>query len=315
MMMNAPETPLEIEEYRHQIEDQAVYGNPPVYVDELNILYCGDHNMSSGIFLSALSLKNQVDLPIHLYILTLNMEINHKTYYPVDSLLMDYLQSVLQEKNPDSSVEVFDISSLFEQELPEENIETRFTPCCMLRLYADQVDRIPQRILYLDTDVLCRKDPLSFYALNLEGKELAGVLDNYGKWWFHKNLLSMDYMNSGVLLLNMEQIRKTGLFSRSREMCRSKNMFMPDQSAINKLTEDPVYVDRRYNEQKVLKEDTVFQHFTTQIKLFPMVHLQNVKPWELDKVHDVLQLHEYDELFAEYQTRLQNYQGERINVQ
>lgn len=32
---------------------------------------------------------------------------------------------------------------------------TRFTPCCMLRLYADRIPELPDRLLYLDTDVLC----------------------------------------------------------------------------------------------------------------------------------------------------------------
>lgn len=36
-------------------------------------------------------------------------------------------------------------------------MQSRFTACCMLRLFADKTD-IKDRVLYLDTDVLCRKD-------------------------------------------------------------------------------------------------------------------------------------------------------------
>ncbi len=36
-------------------------------------------------------------------------------------------------------------------------MKTRFTPCCMLRLFADEILELPDKILYLDNDVICRK--------------------------------------------------------------------------------------------------------------------------------------------------------------
>ena len=75
---------------------------------------------------------------------------------------------------------------------------------------------------------------------------------------------------------------------------------MPDQSALNKLATAKRLEARRYNEQRKLREDTVFQHFTTGFRFFPVFHVLTVKPWQFDRVHEKLKLHEYDDLFAEY---------------
>lgn len=249
--------------------------------------------------LSALSLSRQVHEPLHLYVLSMNMHLNGQTYQSLRPELLQGLQEMLNEQLPGSTIRLFDTASLFEKEMPGINLRTRFTPYCMLRLFADCIDEIPERILYLDTDVLCRKDPMPFYEQSLEGVEMAGVLDNIGKWFFHRSFHVFDYFNSGVLLLNMKEIRKSGLFERSRQMCMEKRMFMPDQSALNKNTASMRYWPRKWNEQGPLRNDTVFQHFTTRFGLTPVFHMISVKPWEYDKVHDILQLQEYDALFEQ----------------
>ena len=50
------------------------------------------------------------------------------------------------------------------------------------------------------------KDFTEFYYQNMENVEIAGVLDYYGSWFFRKNIFKRDYLNSGVLLMNMVQL-------------------------------------------------------------------------------------------------------------
>ena len=78
----------------------------------------------------------------------------------------------------DIKVNIFliDVTRYFVEELPEANMQSRFTACCMLRLFADKTD-IKDRVLYLDTDVLCRKDFRDFYYQNMDGIEIAGLSD------------------------------------------------------------------------------------------------------------------------------------------
>lgn len=77
-------------------------------------------------------------------------------------------------------------------------------------------------------------------------------------------------------------------------------MFMPDQSALNKLAAAKKIMPAKYNEQKKLKSDTVLQHFSTTFRFFPWIHTVTVKPWEPEKLHSVLKLYEYDDLLEEY---------------
>ena len=44
----------------------------------------------------------------------------------------------------------------------------------------------------------------------------------------------------------------------------------------------------------------MFQHFTTSFRFFPWFHPVTVKPWDVERMHRVLKLHEYDDLLAEY---------------
>lgn len=266
----------------------------------MNILYCGDENIADGVILSALSLAENVSEILNIFILTANVQTESKTCRALPGSFEQKLTRVMREYGAANTVTLFDISDLFANELPVANMGTRFTPCCMLRLYADLVPRLPDRILYLDNDVLCRADISEFYHQKMGEWEMAGTLDYYGRWFFRRNLFKMDYLNSGVLLLNLARIRQSGLFARCRERCRDKEMFMPDQSALNKLCERKKILPRRYNEQRILRSDTVFQHFTTSFRFFPWFRTVSVKPWNIDGMHNTLKLHEYDTLLERF---------------
>lgn len=128
-----------------------------------------------------------------------------------------------------------------------------------------------------------------------------GTLDYYGKWFFKNKKIKFNYINSGVLLLNLKKIRETGLFKNARKMCTNKKMFMPDQSSLNKLAVNKKIEKRKYNEQRRLHKNTVFQHFTTSFRLFPIFHKVTIKPWDIDKVHKGLKIFEYDDILERIQ--------------
>ena len=261
----------------------------------MNILYCGDSGICEGIRLSALSLCKNTERPLHFYILTATA--GNRAAIP-QSFAED-LQTALQSK-----VTLLDISALFASNLPLANMGTRFTPLCMLRLFADQVPQIPDKILYLDSDVLCRKDIAPLYDTDLKGAELAGVPDRYGKWFFG-NIFKHDYLNSGVLLLDMAAIRQSGLFEKCRRLCRDKKMFMPDQSALNKLAVK-TKLPQKYNAQGAIKKDTVLKHFTTFFRFFPYFHTVTVKPWQTEELHQTLKIFEFDDIINECQRSQQH---------
>lgn len=269
----------------------------------MNILFCGDRNVQDGLLIAVLSLLENTQEHLDIYVLTLDMSMNGRIYSPIEQTFVDYLNGTVSAQYDDRLyTKLIDTTDLFKDETPDANLSTRFTPCCMLRLFADKIDEIPDRILYLDTDVICRRDFGDFYYQNMDGVEIAGVLDYYGSWFFRKNIFKRDYLNSGVLLMNMCELRKTGLLSSCRHMCTTKQMFMPDQSALNKLSVSKRICERKYNDQRRLHSDTVFQHFTTHFRFFPYVRTETVKPWQTEEVTTILHIpeSEYGALFAKY---------------
>ena len=275
-------------------------------INGMNLLYCGDQNIQDGLLISILSLLKHEPDELHIYIMTMELHTAERDYHAIPDRTISFLNQLVQRTNRHSFVKKYDCTTLFERQIPRKNMGTRFTPYAMLRLFADQLPDLPARLLYLDSDVVCRQDPREFYHQDITGVELVGVLDYYGRWFFHHSLTHLDYINSGVLLLNMEKIKQTRLFERARERCVNRWMFMPDQSALNKLARAKRIVPRKYNEQHQLHADTVFQHFTTSFKFFPLFKIQTIKPWEVQQVHDVLGIYEYDDILNEYQQLVSN---------
>lgn len=271
----------------------------------MNILYCGDKKIEDGLIISVLSLMKAVKEPLNIYVITMELKLGEKTFNPVSKEVIDFLDNYIKSKNEESFVRLIDATEQFNAEIPTANLETRFTPYCMLRLFADQILELPEKILYLDNDVICRLDCSDFYNQDIENYEIVGVLDHYGKWFFRNNLLKLDYINSGVLLMNLTKIKETGLLAKCRHRCRTKEMFMPDQSALNKLAILKKIDHRRFNEQRRLYRDTVLQHFTTSFRFLPWFHKLTVKPWQIDEVHQKLKLYEYDDLLNEYRKVLE----------
>ena len=266
----------------------------------MNILYCGDENVEDGLVISILSLLKSVKEKLHIYVLTMDIQNENKKFKGISTSSIEYLDKRVKKTNQDNFVKKIDMTSIFNEELPLKNMETRFTPYCMLRLYVDKIPNMPDKILYLDTDVICRKDCREFYNQDISNYELVGVLDHYGKWFFRNNIFKLDYINSGVLLLNLAKIKETKLFQKCREKCRDEEIFMPDQSAINKLATRKGIQSRKYNEQRKLHKETVFQHFTTSFRFFPWLHTITIKPWQVDRVRNELKIREYDDIFEEY---------------
>lgn len=264
----------------------------------MNILYCGDQGIKDGLCVSILSLAKNCKKPLNIYVLT----INYQNSKPLSDKTIKVLDGIVKAKNPESFVKKIDATQQFVDNLPVKNMKSYFTPCSMLRLYLDKISGLPEdKILYLDYDVVCRRDPSEFYESSLDGLEAAGVLDIYGKFFYHYNFPKTDYMNSGVLLFNMQECLKNDIFPRAVELCKKRRMMLADQAALNKVIKRRKLMPRKFNEQSDRpKEDTVFHHFSNNFKFLPIFHVQKVKPHQVDRIHKVLKITEYDDILKQY---------------
>ena len=139
----------------------------------MNILYCGDKNIEKGLIISILSLLKNVTEKLNIYVLTINLENENMKIEPVTDKCIDALNDRVKQVNQESFVKKIDITDLFEKEVPTVNMETRFTPCCMLRLFADEIKEMPDKILYLDNDVVARQNFDEFYNQDMADFEFA----------------------------------------------------------------------------------------------------------------------------------------------
>lgn len=266
----------------------------------MNILYCGDEGIKRGILVSILSILKYNKGIIRFYVLTIDYEDTR----PFPEKTAKFLDDLAKKTNPKSFVKLIDATKIFTKNLPKKNMGSYFTPCSMLRLYIDKIPEIAgmDRVLYLDYDVVCRGSLEEFYQTNIDGVEAAGVLDIYGKNFYHYHgIFKQDYMNSGVMLFNMPECIKTGMFERAVKMCEKKWMMLADQAALNKSITKRKLVARKYNEQSERpKKDTILHHFSNNFKFLPYFRVQKVKPFEVDKVHEILKITEYDDILEEY---------------
>ncbi len=272
----------------------------------MNILYSGDENIERGVIISVLSLLKNIKENLHIFLITAKIKTPKKTFFPVNDDFIIFINNLVKNKNNNNYVKKIDISTLILKHLPLANLNTVFTPGAMFRLYADKIKQIPNKVLYLDNDIICRKNLFKFYHQSLNQIDLVGVLDHYGKWFFHHKYKVFDCINSGVLLLNLKKIRNDKLFVRCRKMCKNKWMFLADQTALNKLCQNKRIAPRKYNEQHKLKNETVLQHFTTRLSFLPIFHTVTIKPWQINQMHSRLNLYEYDDLLEKYQNIIRN---------
>lgn len=98
------------------------------------------------------------------------------------------------------------------------------------------------RILYLDADILCINDLKRLYNIDLKGymyasaihTNLTGVTEVINKIRL-QNFDSAGYFNSGVLLMNLHEIRKRTKPSEIYDFMQKHILLLPDQDVLNGL--------------------------------------------------------------------------------
>ena len=114
------------------------------------------------------------------------------------------------------------IIKLYDKEFKNcPNEKAYCTPYTLIRLFADLVPDIPDKILYLDTDIMVNDDILKLFNIDIKGYEYAAVKEKYGCW-----LIRPDYINAGMLLMNKKnktpKKRKRYVKKEKTYFCRSR---------------------------------------------------------------------------------------------
>ena len=280
----------------------------------INILLCGNKKVFDGARTELLSITNRTKETINCYIFTMNLSRLKPDYLSITDEHIDFLNEVVQEKNEDNKVFKVDVTDLYEEQFGNCKNEGAYcTPYTLLRLLADLIPQIPDKILYLDIDMMANKDIAELYNVDISNYEYAAVKEKYGSVFIWP-----DYINAGMLLLNIKKIKETGLLEKARYLIKTRKMLFADQDAIYRSTTKKLLIPRKYNEQSSFKrQDTVICHFCKRLMWLPYPHTENYKQWNIDEMHKELKCHRFDEDLNEYKLLKEKFEsriGDKTNV-
>lgn len=264
----------------------------------IDILFCGNDGVFDGMLSCTLSVLKRTESrePFRFFIFTMDASSIKDTYLPVSDSQIKFFDEVIKSYDPRNSAVKIDVTDLYKKEFsgcPNEGAYC--SPYTLIRLLADLVDGMPDKLLYLDVDILFNRDIRLLYDVDIEGFEYAAARDHYGKY-----LVNPNYINAGVLLLNMKEIRKTGLLRKARQQLRDKKLTFADQSAIIRSTEKKKLLPQKFNDQKFLHKRTVVRHFSKRLFWLPYPHTANIKQWQVSEVHRKFGYYNFDDVLYEY---------------
>ena len=129
------------------------------------------------------------------------------------------------------------------------NRDTLYSNFCFSRLIlADFIKE--DKVIYLDTDAIVRRDISRIWNIDINDYYVIGVKD-YGVMcdgYLDSLNLSGKYINSGVVVFNLEKIRKDNIISKWFDIINNKKLLYPDQDALNIVCTDyEYYIHSMYN--------------------------------------------------------------------
>lgn len=263
----------------------------------MNILLCGNQKVFDGALTELLSITNKTKKTINCYIFTMNLSRLKPEYTCITDEQIEFLNKVVKSKKQENQVIKIDVTDLYEKEFGKCKNETAYcTPYTLLRLLADMVPEIPEKILYLDIDMMANDDISKLYNIDITDYEYAAVKEKYGSIFIWP-----DYINAGMLLFNMKKIKETKLLEKARNLIKTKKMLFADQDAIYRSTTKKKLLPRIYNEQSSFtRKDTIVCHFCKRLMWLPYPHTENFKQWQVDEIHKELKCYTFDKDLEEY---------------
>ncbi len=276
----------------------------------VNLLFCGNEGVFDGLLSSALSILRRTDSrePFTFYVFTMDVSHLKDTYRPMTEEQMAFFSQVIREYNKENRVILTDVTDLYAEEFGGCPNESAYcSPYTLIRLLADRVEGMPDKILYLDADVVFQRDVHLLYDRDISGYEYAAARDHYGKY-----LIRPDYINAGVLLFNLKRMKETGILGRARELLRKKKLVFADQSALIRSTTKKKMLPQRFNDQKFLHRHTVVRHFSKRLFWLPYPHTENIKQWQVERVRKVFGYRQLDDILDEYSRLARQFKKEGV---
>ena len=115
----------------------------------------------------------------------------------------------------------------------------------------------------------------------------------------HFDLVSK--FNEGDCIFDTRHPRYVAAYMRAIEkLIKTKKLVFADQSAIIRSTVKRKVLPQRFNDQKFLHKSTVVRHFSKRLFWLPYPHTDNVKQWQVSRIHKIFGYYTFDDILYEY---------------
>ena len=140
----------------------------------------------------------------------------------------------------------------------------------MARVYFAWLLPNEDRVIYLDLDTMVQGDLSELWNMDLQGKEIAGVVDTHVEDEHNTPYIENPsvYINSGVMLMDLKRLRENYTTEKMDHLLHTWPLRYPDQDCIN-LTCDIMQIDCKWN-----------SGYATAFSEHPIIsHPVHCKPW------------------------------------
>lgn len=191
-----------------------------------DIVYASDDKFYKMLKCSINSIVNTIYISVHFHIISDN--ISAENIKDLESFVID----------SGNQISVYDLKQLDMTDLVKLRLSKDWPIVAMARLHIEKI--IPEsinQILYLDCDTLIMKDISDLFQVKYLEKPLYGVLDCMDNTYKKRISLSLTdiYVNSGVLLYNLDFLRKNDFSTKIDNIIakHANTLKYPDQDVIN----------------------------------------------------------------------------------
>ncbi len=261
-------------------------------MNQMNIAFCINDLYTDKVAVVMTSiLENHPETAVHFYIFSSDLSDDHFN-----------LLKKLAARYPHTSVQKITVSTDLFSDL-KTNIDYISVETYYRYLIADSLPDL-DKILYLDADLVVKRNLWDFYNTDLTGYYVAGVEDLFTKRQNYKPQIGLSqqeiYINAGVLLMNLDLIRSDHLgqkmIQKTKEL--AGKIKYQDQDVLNILCRGKIKpVDNIYNftrsnlhRQWIKTPKACIIHYTGAQKPWNNKKVKQYRVWEkyARKTHEQL---------------------------
>ncbi len=256
----------------------------------INVAFCFDENLVKQVRVSVASLLDagkDPDVHYHIYCVCTKEAAS----------VRGELEKIVAARDGQSQIRLVDIENPYKKAYEVRGISAG----AYLRLELPDLLPDTDRILYLDIDTLVRGSLKELWQIDMKEYLLAGVkaaVNITDKWdwnsdrpyWHMLADMKGSYVNSGVLLMNLDAMRRGNLRQKWEELSKIR-MYYQDQDMLNISCKGKIYhLPAKYNRFAYFSDEEYGQFVTeglyTQeecreaVETPTIIHYAADKPWK-----------------------------------